>query len=109
MLRGLTVVRIAPRSERTLPVGRVNGNRGDLDEDLVLPNGGNRTFFRLDGCVRLDDDGSVGLWDFEVGHIEGRVEMYAVVYSVLSEIVGPIYTPTPYLILLLIGRYFGGC
>ena len=71
----LAVTRIAAECERTLPVGRVDGNRRDLNEDLVLTNCGNRTLLRLDGRVRLDDDRSVGLWDPEVRHVEGRVEM----------------------------------
>ena len=80
-MRGSTVVRIVPKNERTLPIGRVDCNRGDLNKDLVLANGGNGTLFCLDGRVRLDDDRSMGLWDFEVGHVEVgrssvRVEMY---------------------------------
>ena len=59
---------------RTFPVGRVEGNRGDLDKDFILANCGNRTLLYLDGLVRLDDDRSVGLWDFEVGHVEGGLD-----------------------------------
>jgi hypothetical protein len=59
----------------TFPVGRVNGNCGDLDKDFILANCGNRTFLCLDGFVRLDNYRSVGLWDFEVGHIEGWFEL----------------------------------
>jgi len=67
------VVCVATESERTFPVGRVDGDRGDFHEDLILANGGDRTLFCLDGRVRLDNDRSMGLWDFEVGHIEGWI------------------------------------
>lgn len=68
------VVYFAGENVRTLPVGRVDGNRRHLDKDFVLTNCGNRTLLCPDGLVRLDDDRSVGLWDIEVGHIESFFE-----------------------------------
>jgi hypothetical protein len=68
------VDRVGIENGRTLPVGWVDGDRGDLDEDLILPNCGNGTVFRLGGFVRLDDDRAMCLWDFEVGHIKSWLE-----------------------------------
>jgi len=87
-----TVVYFADDNVRTLPIGRIDGNCEDLDKDFVLTDCGNRPLLCFDGPVRLDDDCPVGLWDFEVGHIESflnlvRVEMYRAVGTVLSEIV----------------------
>ena len=88
---------VAPgNDERTLPVGRVDSNRGNLDKDFILANCWNRTHFCLDTLVCLDDDRSVGLRDFKVGHIESwfefcEVEMCVVISTVLSEIVWLIY------------------
>ena len=91
-MRGLAAVCIASGSERTLPVGRVDGNRGDLYEDLVLANSGNGTFFCLDSCVRLDNDCSVGLWDLEVGHIErGWKRMWLTTFYPVRSL--DLYTP----------------
>lgn len=66
---GLGGIRVASESERTLPVRRVYGNRRDLDKDLILADGWDRTLLRLDGAIRLDDDCLVCLWDLEVGHV----------------------------------------
>ena len=107
----LTVVYITAENERTLPVGRINGNCGDLDKDFVLANCGNRTFFCLDSRVRLDNDCSVGLWDFEVGHIERWFEFSegANVCSYRHCSVRPVglyIHPVPHLVLtVLVGRY----
>ena len=68
------IVRVGAENGRTLPVGWVDGDRGDLDKDLILANCGNGTVFCLGGFVRLDDDCAMCLWDFEVGHIKGRLE-----------------------------------
>ena len=62
------IVRVGAENGRTLPVGWVDGDRGDLDKNLIPANCGDGTVFCLGGLVRLDGDCAMCLWDFEVRH-----------------------------------------